>query len=376
MRHERQGTWKPTIVSAYIVRQVLPWFLIALVGAILVFLVTQLVRIAPLFIGHGAGVEQTLIALSLLVVPVVGWALTPALAIALFATGGRMARDGELTRFDAAGFSRARLVIGPIALCLLIAVLCAWIWLDAAPRSQRMLRSLAVSLAEGSLSGQIVPGRFYRNIPGVTFYAETAAPEAGFGGVFIEITDQQGGKVQAMAKAGRTSRLPGSGEVIVQLDHGTAFMGKDDFRGGAPAALSFEHLELHLPLAEEIERRLDFLPRSQAVSSSRLFGPPLPGIPELEWRFSLWRRIAGPIGALLLSLLAVQLAFNLRWRSQGLAVGLAMLLFLSFHVLGRFTETLLYSGHLPVIHAALLPAAAVGLALVILLLYPQLRKYS
>lgn len=362
------------IVSRYVIVQSLPWFVLALFGSVLVFIVTQVVRIAPLFMGHGAGITQPLRALALLVVPVVGWALTPALSIALFAVGGRMARDGELTLLDAAGFSRARLLTGPLGLCLVLSALGAWIWLDAAPRSQQVLRPLAVTLAEDSLFGQIVPGHFHRDLPGVTFFAEASLPDGGFGGVFLETTPQNGSRVQAVAKTARASRPPGQSATTLRLDHGTAFFYPDEDPGGNPVSLSFDHLHLRLTLTDAIEGRLEFLPRSQAVQSSRLLGPPPPGISSLEWELTLWRRIAAPIGALLLSALAALLAFTIRWPGQGLAVGLAALLFLAFHVLGRLSETLLYSGHLPAIMAALLPAAVVGLALVCLLLGPLLPR--
>jgi lipopolysaccharide export system permease protein len=353
-----------SLIPRYVVRQTVPWIVVSLIGAQLLFLSTQLVRIAPIFAGHGAGFGQTAWAVSLMLCPLMGWALTPAFSIAVFAVGGRMAREGELLALDAAGYSRSRLAAGPVALALLITGLSAWIWLWAAPRSQRNLRGLALDLVEKSLVGQIVPGQFYNNIDGVTFFADAKVSADTFQGVLVETRDPRGHATQVVARRARITSLGNRPGLGITLHQGTAFM-----EGGA--ALSFDDFQLRVSLDTALSERLDFLPATLGVPTHRLMGRPPPGTPRQRWRFALWRRIAGPVGTLSLALLSIFLAFTARWRSRGRAVGLAVVIFLVFHLVGRLGEALMASGALLAPAAALLPAAGVSVLLTALLVWPR-----
>ena len=123
-------------LGLYIVRQMLPWMGASLFGAVVVFLASQLLRIAPVFAGAHAGASELAAALGLLVIPVIGWALTPAFAISIFAVAGGMSARGEITALDSAGIDRSRLIVGPCLLGLLMTAASAWIWLEAAPRQR------------------------------------------------------------------------------------------------------------------------------------------------------------------------------------------------------------------------------------------------
>jgi lipopolysaccharide export LptBFGC system permease protein LptF len=341
-------------LARYLVRQLLPWLVVALGGAVLVFLATQLVRVAPLFIGAGASAGELLTALGLLLVPVVGWALTPAFAVALFAVAGRLGVDGELTAFDAAGLGRWRVALGPAAVALLLAALSAWLWLDGGPRSQRALRGLAVELAGRSLVGRLAPARFHQPLDGLTFFAEGEA-DGSYRGVLIEDRRERRRPVQLVAREATLRFAPGSRELVLALEDGTVFYEGTDDR--PPAALGFGAAELVLPLGGEIDRRLGFLPRLMAVSTSHLGGPPPGDVEGREWRYALWRRVAGPAGFLVLALVALGLALGGSWRGRGTAMVAAGVLFLGYHLLGRLAEELMRGDRLDPAAAALGPAA-------------------
>ena len=70
-------------IARYILREMSVWTVIGLAGAVFVFLVTQLARVAPIFAGAGGEPSEIVMALLLLAVPVCGWALTPAFALAV-----------------------------------------------------------------------------------------------------------------------------------------------------------------------------------------------------------------------------------------------------------------------------------------------------
>ncbi len=356
-------------ISLYIVSQILPWQALALLGMILAFLTTQLLRVAPVFAGAGAGVLDVAGALGLLLVPVAGWALTPAFVIAVFAAAGRMSADGELTALDASGLSRRRLTTGPIALAICMSLLSAWIWLDAAPRSQAALRATAVSLVGRALGGRIEPGKFTSPLPGITILADARESDGVLRGVFLEDARDEESQTQFVAKNARIT-TDSRGVLSVHLGQGSAFYSSKK-RNEMPMAISCRDLTLEVPVSGERERRLDFLPRLFAEPTTRLVEPPPIGVEPSKWRFALWRRVAGPLGFLVMAFVAVALAFGTDWRRRGVAVAAAAVLFLSFHLLHRFAETLMRAGTLEPPLAAMLPASTVAIGLVILMIPRQ-----
>ncbi len=352
-------------ISIYIVIQIIAWQGLALGGLILAFLTTQLLRVAPVFVGAGAGVFEMAYAFGLLLIPVATWAVTPAFFIGVFSTAGRMAADGELTAIDASGLGRGRLSIGPMALAISISFFLAWLWLDVAPRSQGALRSVAVKLATKALSGQIEPGRFLSPLHGITLFADDKIQDRTFKGIFIEDARNAEHPVQFAAKSAKIETDPSRWMLTIEMRDGSAFypaVSADDTH----VAVSFENLSIEIPLAAEIEQRLDFLPSSLAVPTGRLMGPAPPGVEPCRWRYALWRRIAGPLGFLALSFLAVVLAFGISWRRRGVAVAVAAIIFMAFHLLCRFGESLMQAHILDAVSAALLPILSVALALALL----------
>lgn len=344
-------------LTRYLLRQLAPWLGISVVGAALLFLTTQLVRVVPVFVGAGASPLELGAGLGLLLVPVLGWSLTPALSIAVFAVVGRMDADGELTALDAAGIGRTRLALAPMLAACLLAGLAAWIWLDAGPRSQTVLRAMADELAGRAIAGRIRPGRFTSPLPGVTVYADSGSVGR-YRGVMVEDLRRPERPLRLAARSAEVRYDPAARHLVLDLRDGRAFLG--DGAGGVPVAVGFEQLEVGVSLLDELTRRLGFLPWLMAVPTSRLVaGPPPEGVDSAAWGFALWRRIAGPGGLLALALASTILALSGRWRARGLAVASAGALFLAYHLLGRLGESLALSGAVDPAVAALGPAALV-----------------
>ena len=226
-------------------------------------------------------------------------------------------------------------------------------------------------------------------MPGTTFFAVRRGDASAYLGVFFEEAKDPRRAIQVAAEEARLSliteassrdRRPSepsttSPAVRFHLTEGTAFI-ETASSGGAPdgntgirreTALTFGALDFTLPLGETLEQRLDFLPGTMTEPTSRLLGPPPAGTSAVKWRFALWRRIAGPLGTLAFALLSLFLAFGTRWRSRGRAVILAVMVFLAFHLMGRFGESMMWAGHLSPPVAALLPALTVFLIFPLLL---------
>jgi lipopolysaccharide export system permease protein len=356
---------RPSRLTIHIAKELSVWMLIGLAGAVFVFVSTQMVRLAPLFYSAGGKPLELVEMLGLLAVPVCGWSLTPSFAVAVFATFARMSRDGEVVALDAAGISRTRIAAGPLAVVLVLTLLGAWIWLDAGPRSLRLLQARATAMLKDNAVRQIRAGQFAHPAPGTTFFADVRVDDRTFRDVFFESHFENGRTVQAAAKEAQLTTAKHGTAVEVRLKQGTAFIqsGEETNEALEDTALTFETLNLVIPLEEVLRDRLDFLPSTLAVKTEELLKPPAPTISKPEWRYALWRRVAGPVGTLVFSLLALLLALGARWRSRGAAIAIGGVIFLVYHLVGRFGEGLLGSGHLSAPVAALLPAMLVGVVL-------------
>jgi lipopolysaccharide export system permease protein len=356
-------------ISLYMTVQIIPWIVLSLVGFCLLFITAQILRVAPIFAWADAGFAETVSTIALTLVPVIGWALTPAFVMAVFATVSRMDRDGELTAFDASGLSRKALALGPILLALILTLASGWIWLQAGPSSQAAVREKAFTLAGRAMAGSLRPGIFNEPIPGITFFADKRGTKGIYHGVLLEDTRHRLFTTQFVTESAEVSFQGDRKRLTLKFERGSVFF-TTRARRIKPAALSFETLNLQIPIGQALDRRLDFLPERLTLPTGRLAGPAPPGSAGSDWGYALWRRIAGPLGFLALALVAIALALGRTWQRRSTAVLTAGGLFLVYHLLCRVGESLMGTGAIGAKSAALLPSAAVTAALIIIILRP------
>jgi lipopolysaccharide export LptBFGC system permease protein LptF len=352
------------IVGKYILGQTVPWLLIGIFGASFVFLATQLVRIAPLFAGAGVGATAAVEAVLLLLVPVLGWALAPAFLVALFAVAGKMSAAGELGALDALGIPRHHRVVPSVLFALFLSLISAWIWLDGAPKASGRVFAVALELAESALVGRISEKRIHAPLPGLTFYAEKQRDRLHFETVFVAHAEPSGPQKQVVAKRATLERS-GRGILSIRFEEGHLFIlhraaGDAGSRGENPnTAVTFDKLTIRLPISAAVQSRLDFIPSHLLSDTPTLLGPPPQNINPASWRFTLWRRVAAPVGFLALSLAGIFIAFGSDWKNRGRAVLMAAILFAVYQVAGRAGESLLLAGVLIPPFAAFLPVITV-----------------
>ncbi len=344
-------------LSIYFLRRFIPWLIIAICAIVLIFLTTQLIRVAPVFLGAGAGPWDTGKGIALLLIPVITWSLTPAFILAAFGVAGRMVQNGERVALDASGIGPKPAIIGSSGLLVVLTSLSGWLWLAASPGSQTTLRQMAARFAGNALTQRFEPGVFLQPHDGITFYADQKNSNK-FEGVFLEDARDGARPVQLVATSGVVLFQPQSTTVVIRLVEGTAFLEP----GPTPtpgSALSFDALELKFSLAETVERRLEFLPAVRAAPTAHLLTSSAAGISARTQAFALWRRVAGPAGFALMAALSIYLAFGHRWRRRQLAIAAACGVFAAFHLFGRMCESLWEREYLSGPQAALAPVIAV-----------------
>jgi len=356
-------------LAAYLVRMMAPWLALSLMGAAVVFVASQAVRVAPVFMGLDHGAWRIAQAIGLLLVPVTGWALTPAFAIGVLAVFGRMSAGGEQLALDGAGIPRWKCAAGPAILALVLAAASGWIWLDASWRSQGALRELSLEMAGEALVGRFAEGSFMSPARGITFFAgEGDGRDGEFGAVMIEDARDPARSRQIFARRAALDFDPGAAGVAIRMEDGRMFV--EPGLDGRPAAIGFEELEVFLDVSGELEESTGFIPRLMSVPTARLAGGDLGGL----CGFAFWRRVAGPVGFLAVAFAALVLALVPRWRRTWSATVAGGGLFAAYHILGRLAEPLATEEAAGPAAAAFLPAGALVVTAAVIVLANVARR--
>lgn len=317
--------------------------------------------------GAGANGFQLLTAFALVLVPIITWSLTPAFAVAVFATSGRMGADGELIAASASGMGRSTLYVGPAILAFILFLISSWLWLAAAPRAHELLHREVSKMAGNALMGKLRENVFSEPVKGIVFFGEKRISPREFQGVLIEDARDKNRQMHYIAEKISFDYHHETQMISLKIKNGTAFV-IPTTSPGPPVAIQFGELALTLDADKELTRRLDFLPSTLSYSTSRLMGKPPENVQQKDWDYALWRRIAGPIGLLAFSFLSIFVAFGSISNHIGHAAFRGAVLFLLYHLVARWGETLVDSDVLGPKWGAILPSAITGAFLGILAL--------
>jgi lipopolysaccharide export system permease protein len=285
----------------------------------------------------------------------------PSLFLAMLMVFGRMYRDHEMTILSSSGVGLMRLYRAVLYFVLPLCVLSAYLALEVMPWSERQSQALMHRDEETADVRGIKPGRFNEFSRGdVVLYAE--ALEEGdnvLTDVFVQSRD--GDKAGIVVAESGYLRRAESGEHFVVLQNGQRFQGVP---GQADFILSeFEEYAVKI----EDERGPAAAQKREAEPSMQLWRSSTPR--ELA---ELQKRIAVPLGALVLAILAIPLA---RVAPRGGVYGnvaAAFLIYLVYENLQKVSQGMLMTGKWPM----WLSYSAVYVLMLVIVVYYLLRSYG
>jgi lipopolysaccharide export system permease protein len=300
-------------LDRYLLREV-TWTFVAVTGVLLVVLLSnQFARVLGQAAQNDfpAAIVVTLIGLTTmqqltLIVPI-GLFLGIVLAL------GRLYHESEMTAMSACGVGPLR-VYRPIALlALVVAALLAVLSFRVVPAAWQKSTELRIAALRAAQFGALEAGRF-RSFAGgdAVFYAERVEPTGELHGVFVQ--RNVGDKVEVALAERAIQRGAGQQEQLFVLYDGRRYEGVP----GAANWRTVEFREHGIPV--RLPNTKTAKDRSEMKSSASLFGSDRPrDRAELAWR------VAVPVMALVLMVLAVPMS-RLRPRQGRFArVGLAVL---------------------------------------------------
>ncbi len=344
----------PRILDRYILREiVLAW--LAVTAVLTAILLTNQVARVLARAGEGQyprGVVLELVALTSLTNIAV--LLPVGLLLGVVLAFGRLYHDSEMTAIAACGVGPGRIYRPVVVLAAVVTGLIAWLTLDLAPSAaERAFGLRAEALRAGQFS-PITPGRF-RSFGGggVVAYAERVDADGRLERVFVKRSSDERVEVALAAAASHVISPDGRTHTITLYD-GTRYEGipgRAEFR-----IVRFATQVIPVRLPETLGGAL----RIEAVSTRELRARADP-----ESRAELAGRVALPVMALVITVLAVPLS-RLRPRQGRYArVWLAILLYFVYSNLVTAGQVWIARGVAPAalglwwVHAAVLLLAAV-----------------
>lgn len=324
------------ILDRYLLREIVPAFLISLGFIILVMLMNEIFYLAEIFLTREVPVEIILRVLFLLLPSILALALPLAFMAGVLGGLGRLAGDRETEALRLLGISPGR-VLKPVWLLgtvLFLVGLSFTFWLTPAA-NYRWLQTMVNSvLSEVRL--ELEPGRFVESLPGRVLYLESMGTDRNWQNVLIYQKEENGSVEIISAREARLNLQPEKGEAWILLEKGRGYrLLPED-----PDSLSlveFERSQQPLDLSGlRPSFSLEKKSREKSINELWLDRQRLSGKNNPESRLlalELHKRLSLPATCLLFVFLGVGLGWR-RWPGGKLGgFGLGLLVILAYYFL-------------------------------------------
>ncbi len=168
-------------MSVYLLKEVLPQFIIALAVLCGVLVVSQLVRMTEVLANFGFSIENILLPFLFIILPFLSFTIPMAYLFAVMISFGRLSADGEYTALLAAGYSLARACRPVIALAIVLYLMSAYCGLVLEPWGRRELLNFyqrkAQTELDNVLRNKLQGGTFMDDFLGFVLYAEKVSKD-------------------------------------------------------------------------------------------------------------------------------------------------------------------------------------------------------
>ncbi len=277
---------------------------------------------------------------------------------------GRLSADQELTAAQTVGLAPTSLVLAPLALGLLLSAVLGVLASTLQPLGIRAVRERIVQLIQRNAAADVAPGQFYQGLAGLTVYVERA-DAAGWHHVLVHDGRAPGRPVLTLAEhAAPAPRGPEQG-LSFRLTRGTSHA-VDGPNGDV--VTTFAAAELNATLNDSRQKLSSFRFSREESTLDELYRVSTGEDAEASRaaRLVLHERLRQVLAPLSLAMIAGVAGVSRRGGNRGRsgAIAVTLLVFLTYHLLARTTQSLGERGEWPALLASALPnVLAVGLGL-------------
>jgi LPS export ABC transporter permease LptF/LPS export ABC transporter permease LptG len=327
----------PRLIDRYVLREVVPPFLLGLLLVTFVLLMNQVLLLADLFIDKGVPVLQALRLLGLLVPSLLVFALPMAVLMGILGGLARLSADSEIVAFRSLGIGPRRLARPVLLFGLGGFLLTLPLALYFAPRANNVwVRSMTESvLARVRL--KVEPLEFNETLPGMVFLVRDIGPDKSWHDVFVNMGKDPSNPRLVLARSGTVRLFPEKRRAILELADGVVYSGLRA-SPGEDTLTTFERLEEEIDVeglfaSVSSEKRVrekdvgELVRDLKALEAARLPGQ-APSRQIRAHRIEIHKKLALPAACLVFALLGLPLGVmtGRSGRTGGFSLALVVIL--------------------------------------------------
>jgi len=194
----------PRIIDRYVIREIIPPFLLALLVFTFILIIPFLIDLAEDLIAKGVPAGTILQLTGTLLPQALALTIPMALLIGLLVALGRLSADREFVVMMACGISPYRLLQPILVFSVICWGLTSWVMLKAMPDSNQRFREISTEIAMNRAEGEVRPRVFFEDFPNIVLYVrEVPKNGQGWQGVLAADTSNPSSPVIFIAKSGR-----------------------------------------------------------------------------------------------------------------------------------------------------------------------------
>jgi lipopolysaccharide export system permease protein len=334
----------PRIIQRYLIKEVLSPFVLGLLAFTTIVFSGRLLFITRLILVKGIGFREILKSALYLFPYLLVFTLPMAATVGIILALMRLSVDHEMMALKTAGLSYGRLLTPILGFSLLVALMTLLLTTYGSPWGQKSTRELLAEVVKKRADLGLQEQTFNTDFKDLTLFVNRVLPQGGkLEGIFIHDWRESENPQTIVAKNGQINYDPAQGAMILRLSQGQVIRWGAEL--GNQQTVEFKSYELPLQLfgsQEQIsERELSIREIQKGITAE------VPGSKRaVRLVVELHQRLALPIGAFLLCLLAMPLGLSPRvhGRTWGLIVGL--LTFLIYYIVFTASWRLAFSNTL------------------------------
>src|SRR5436190_3641769 len=355
------------IISKYLIRSILPYFLISWLLLSVILFVQQASRFSDIFFNVNIPANLILQLAIALLPNVIAFTCPAAMLVGVVIGLAKMQTDSELVAIRATGFGNLQIALPIAVVGLLLSGFAFLVNLEGVPLAARLVRQVAIQTAMKKLESPIEPGVFNRDVNGYTIFVRDGDVETGrWHGIFIYGEDSGAGSVRLITSAnGRVDVADQNSELVLTDAVVTTLPLQPGAGTYATERLGEVRFAVKTSRGDIIERlskggSIDELGLMQLAD----YAAASQGRERVEAQIVWQRRIILSLTPLIFSLLGTAMILRFNRGGRGLGVLLALLALIGYYFLAFLGEQLTRTGYLPVALGGLLPIAGSSLAIV------------
>ena len=192
------------ILDRYVIREILPPFLIALLVFTFILIIPFIIELAEQMIAKGVPWTTLLQLMATLVPGVAALTIPMALLIGILVAMGRLSADREVVVLMACGVSPYRLLQPVLFLGVICWGVASWVMLEAMPNANQTFREISNKIVMDRAEGEVRPRIFFEDFPNLVLYVnEVPMGGTGWNDVLAADSRDPAQQVIYLAKHGR-----------------------------------------------------------------------------------------------------------------------------------------------------------------------------